>query len=591
MLAGHVSHVGLVIDEKYEIESKLGSGGMATVYRATRRLIGDTVAIKILHPEQVRDPQGAERFRREAQAAARLKHPNAVTIYDFGVAPDGLVYLVMELVEGKNIRTMIREKGPLPPKTVADILTQACGALEAAHRQHIVHRDIKPDNIVVDVTPAGLRVKVLDFGIAWMRDMSTASLTQTGNVIGTPHYMSPEQCLGEELDNRSDIYSLGVVLFEMLAGVVPFNSPTSTAVIIQHVNQAPPPLRVINISVPSAVETVVLRALSKSREDRPQSAQYLAEEFNSAVTGGIGPRGNEAINGANEGTASPAPRDGLAPTQKMSIPSWGGESAPGLAPVYAPASGRKKRQRMQVWVAGATASAIIAAGVMFFRSGSKAGGSTRSSEIELAGATPTAPMKPNDELASGVGRPSGAIPVVPNAPTNQPGSAQRVAGEIARRASYLNVSSLPSKVDFVVSAASSGGVPMSTFASELARSLRNRNKSASSSVFSREFVTSGAFDSFFDGGGATIMRAMPLSSMGNRLLLARVDVGLEATQGTSVEGLVTARVKAAFAILSTRDGSVTEAFELSSVVAGISKDAATSSALDRILEGLAERGY
>ena len=293
---------------------------MATVYRATRLLIGDTVAIKILHPDQVRDPQSAERFRREAQAAARLKHPNAVTIHDFGVSADGLIYLVMELVEGKSVRAMIREQGPLTPTTAAEILRQACAALEEAHKQNIVHRDVKPDNIVVAVTPAGLRVKVLDFGIARMRDIAAANITQTGSVMGTPHYMSPEQCLGEELDNRSDIYSLGVVLFEMLAGIVPFNSPTSSAVIIQHVNQAPPPLRVINISVPPAVESVVLRALSKRREDRPQSAQLLADELNSAVAPGSLGRDNTSI-ASSKGDLTVATAAGFAPTLQMSTPA------------------------------------------------------------------------------------------------------------------------------------------------------------------------------------------------------------------------------------------------------------------------------
>lgn len=156
-------------------------------------------------------------------------------------------------------------------------------ALEAAHRHNIIHRDIKPDNIIVNVTATNLRVKVLDFGIAKLRDDVAGNLTQTGSILGTPHYMSPEQCLGEELDSRSDIYSLGIVLYEMLTGTVPFNSPSAAAVVVQHVNQPPAPPRSLNASITASVESTVLHALEKRREDRPQSAGALAQELTNAV--------------------------------------------------------------------------------------------------------------------------------------------------------------------------------------------------------------------------------------------------------------------------------------------------------------------
>lgn len=279
--------LGRTIEGKYRITSKLGAGGMGAVYRTQRLLIGDDVAVKILHPQHVSEPQATERFRREAQAAARLKHPNAVSIYDFGVTGDGLVYLVMELVEGQSLREIIKQQGPLTPSAAAEVINQVCAALDEAHRRQIVHRDLKPDNILVKPMLNGLRVKVLDFGIAKLRDLTAGNLTQTGSVMGTPHYMSPEQCLGEELDSRSDVYSLGVVLYEMLVGVVPFNSPTSTAVVVQHVNQAPASLRTMNLSISPAVEAVVLHALAKKREDRPQSAAGLANEMNAAVSSGL----------------------------------------------------------------------------------------------------------------------------------------------------------------------------------------------------------------------------------------------------------------------------------------------------------------
>jgi serine/threonine-protein kinase len=322
------SLIGHTIDNKYRIESKLGEGGMGAVYLSTRLMIGDTVAVKILHSAQVSDPQAIERFRREAQAAARLKHQNAVTIYDFGVSNEGLVYLVMELAEGQSLRDIIKQQGPVTPSAAAEIMSQVCAALDAAHRQNIVHRDLKPDNIIVAVTNTGLRAKVLDFGIAKMRDLSASNLTQTGAVMGTPYYMSPEHCMGEELDHRSDIYSLGIVLFEMLAGVVPFNSPISTAVIVQHVNQAAPSLRALNASISASVEAVVMHALEKRREARQQTAVQLAQELIAAVEGRpFTPQGGSipvspfySTPASTTPAASPVAGAGLAPTIQMTTP-------------------------------------------------------------------------------------------------------------------------------------------------------------------------------------------------------------------------------------------------------------------------------
>jgi serine/threonine-protein kinase len=189
----------------------------------------------------------------------------------------------MELLEGLSLRQIIKHEGPLPPSVTAEITTQVCAALDEAHRCHIVHRDIKPDNIIINSTIAGLRVKVLDFGIAKLRDDVASHLTQTGSVMGTPHYMSPEQCLGEELDSRADIYSMGIVLYEMLCGRVPFNSPVSTAVVVQHVNQPPQSLRTINPGISAQVEAVVFHALEKRRDARPPTAGALAQELTAAV--------------------------------------------------------------------------------------------------------------------------------------------------------------------------------------------------------------------------------------------------------------------------------------------------------------------
>jgi serine/threonine protein kinase len=275
--------LGQTIDGKYRIDEKIGVGGMGAVYRAARLRIGDEVAIKILHPVHVLESEAIERFQREAQAEARLKHPNAVFIIDFGITTEGLVYLVMELVHGVSLRALIKQQGPIEAPVVAEILNQVCSALDEAHRLQIVHRDLKPDNILVQTRIDGLRVKVLDFGIAKLRDLAASTLTLTDRMLGSPRYMSPEQCLGEEIDSRSDIYSLGIVLYEMLTGDVPFKRPSSTAVVNQQVTEVPPALRRVNPAISESVEAVVAQALEKSREARPQSARALAAAFNEAV--------------------------------------------------------------------------------------------------------------------------------------------------------------------------------------------------------------------------------------------------------------------------------------------------------------------
>ncbi len=279
------SFVGRVIDGKYRIEAPLGKGGMGSVYRARRLLIGDQVALKILQPDWVSDPEMLERFRREAQTAARLKHPNVVTIHDFGRTADGQVYLVMELVEGRNLREVMRGREPLDADFIAEVLEQIGAALDESHRHGIVHRDLKPENILLTEGATDWRVKLLDFGIAHWRDLKpgAATLTQTGAVLGTPRYMSPEQCLGQEIDGRSDVYALGIMLFEMLTGVAPFNSPMPSVLIAQHLYNEPPSLRALNPDIAPAIEQIVLQALSKQREARQPTAGALARQFAAAL--------------------------------------------------------------------------------------------------------------------------------------------------------------------------------------------------------------------------------------------------------------------------------------------------------------------
>lgn len=274
---------GRIIEDRYRIETQIGVGETSAVYRATRMLIGDPVAIKILNPSPVVNQPAGESFRRAAQAAARLKHPNAVMIYDFGISPDGLQYLVMELAKGESVRHLIARQGALAPYAVAQVTKQVCAALDEAHRHNLFQSNIRPDNIFIDWAADGLRVKVLGLGLDKLRDQSAGNRTETVSLTVKPHYVSPEQCLGEELDARSDVYSLGVVLYEMLCGVVPFDSPSSTQVVLQHVNQPPPALRAVNDNLSPAIEAVVMRALEKRREARQQSAGALALALTAAL--------------------------------------------------------------------------------------------------------------------------------------------------------------------------------------------------------------------------------------------------------------------------------------------------------------------
>ena len=279
--------VGRVLDSKYELVSRLGEGGMGAVYRARRLHIGDEVVVKVLLEQYVASPAAIERFRREARAAALLRHPNVVAIYDFGEArgEDAPAYIVMELVEGISLRHLIRHEGKLAPARAVSLMRDICAGVGAAHRRDIVHRDLKPDNIIVLPPPdADERetVKVLDFGIAKLRDVETAlSLTETGAMLGTPYYMSPEQCRGESLDPRSDVYSLGVMLYEMLTGVPPFNGPNVASLITKHLTEAPPSVS-LQPGVSSALDAVYKRALAKDKNMRQADATAFSRELQTA---------------------------------------------------------------------------------------------------------------------------------------------------------------------------------------------------------------------------------------------------------------------------------------------------------------------
>ncbi len=280
------SLVGTLFDDKYHIDAKIGQGGMGKVYKATHVHMDYEVALKVLHQHLSSDQTAVKRFRQEARATAQIRHPNAVAVTDFGVTKDtGTAYLVMEFLEGSDLRKRIKEQKRLDLEESFIIIQQACSALYAAHSKGIIHRDLKPDNIWLCTSAEGiLQVKVLDFGIAKLKfKADTGTLTQDGMIVGTPYYMSPEQCRGEELDARSDIYSIGVILYEMLTGQVPFHAPTPMGIVLKHAMEAPQPPHELRPDLPNEIEAVILRLLNKKREDRPASANELVQEFEAAI--------------------------------------------------------------------------------------------------------------------------------------------------------------------------------------------------------------------------------------------------------------------------------------------------------------------
>ena len=269
---------GKLLGNRYEIIEKIGNGGMATVYKATDKVLKRYVAVKILRDEFTTDEEFIKRFEVEAQSAARLTHPNIVSIYDVGV--DGnLYYIVMELIQGKTLKEIIiKERGPLPWKWSINVAIQIASALEMAHRNNIIHRDIKPHNIII--TEDGI-AKVTDFGIA--KAVSNSTITAFGTTIGSVHYFSPEHARGGYTDAKSDLYSLGVVMYEMVTGKVPFDADTPVSVALKHMQEEPEEPIEVNPNLPTAVNKIIMRALKKDTTLRYQTASEMLIDLRKAL--------------------------------------------------------------------------------------------------------------------------------------------------------------------------------------------------------------------------------------------------------------------------------------------------------------------
>jgi serine/threonine-protein kinase len=331
--------IGQTIAGRFVVEELIGQGGMGKVYRAQHLGQGRPVVLKLLKPALLEDPTLVGRFEREAEAASRLDHPNLIAVLDFGrIGPEGTLYIAMELVPGKDLRALLRDEWPVQEPRLCNIVAQVLSALSAAHAGNVIHRDLKPENIMVEARDGGRDfVKVLDFGIARILDSDLPRLTRKDVVCGTPQYMAPEQATGGGLDARSDLYAVGVILYQMCTGHLPFDGQNSMEVLTRQVNEPPipPRLRQPGAPISEAMERMILRALEKDPARRPQTAEQFRRELLAVAQ--------------PEAAAPPAAMTGAAPVPAAGMPT-----------TLPRAEGRWRARVVAGIAAGVLAAAVVA---------------------------------------------------------------------------------------------------------------------------------------------------------------------------------------------------------------------------------------
>jgi eukaryotic-like serine/threonine-protein kinase len=396
-------YMGLTLDGRYKVESILGEGGMGVVYAGRHKVINKRVAIKVLRADLSRDHEMTERFLIEAQAASSIGHPHIVDVSDFGTMPDGAAYFVMEFLEGHSLTAVLEknDRKPLPTNRITHIAKQIADGLSAAHAQGIVHRDLKPDNVfLVTRTQDKEFVKLLDFGIAKVATSSEAKLTRAGTVFGTPHYMSPEQAAGAPVDHRTDIYSLGVILYEMSSGKVPFDADNYMGILTQHMYKAPVPIYDLlpTPEIPRPLEAIILKALLKKPEQRYQSMQELIED----------------LDRLDAGQMPLAVSEMMARSGAFNIPTDYFDTKPSIANITAgaPAS-RRKSWGLLAGLAGVMTAVVIVAIILSVGSSGNATTPAASATAALSDSAATtasaAPVASAEPVAS-------AAPAIPEKP-------------------------------------------------------------------------------------------------------------------------------------------------------------------------------
>ncbi|WNS45748.1 Stk1 family PASTA domain-containing Ser/Thr kinase [Paenibacillus sp. MMS20-IR301] len=352
--------IGHELGGRYQVIERIGGGGMALVYRAHDILLNRNVAIKVLRNQFVHDEEFIRRFRREAQSAASLSHPNVVSIYDVGQEED-VHYIVMEYVEGKNLNEIIKERAPLQVDESVRIASQICDALDHAHQNQIIHRDIKPHNILIGRNG---RVKVTDFGIA--RAVTSTTITQTGSVVGSVHYFSPEHAKGVTTGEKSDLYSLGIVLYQMLTGVLPFLGESPISVALKHLQEEFEEPRLINPLIPQSVENVILKSMRKNPEERYQSAKQMLQDLETCL---LPERRSEAKAVFHDDDDEDRTRiiPAIKPLQRgLGSRSGGEDRMRSVDDDPPPVSGKRKWGRPVLWISLTLVVLIAMAGVVWY---------------------------------------------------------------------------------------------------------------------------------------------------------------------------------------------------------------------------------
>lgn len=441
--------VGTLIDSRYQVERVLGEGGMGTVYCVTHQVLDRQFALKALRGDLSREGDLGERFLREARSAAAIEHPSCCKITDFGYLPDRRPYFCMELLTGNPLNWWLAKGGPIPVAPGVRIIQQIAGVLDVAHQAGIVHRDLKPENVIVEDATTGERVKVVDFGLAQVAGSSR--LTRPGVVYGTPHYMSPEQAMGGQVDHRADIYALGIVMYEMFTGRVPFEADTYMGVLTKHmyVEPTPPSAHITNTKLLGALEDVILRCLQKRPERRYQRAADLSAEL-AAI-----------LRPTEDGSFQVAPRKQTGQRASQDLPQLADDvELPTAAEMqrvlrrFESAPLGLSRRRMLALGTGV----LGAVGVLAYQAtrieaphehASGAPGLAKSDSTSAAGTSPTAGAAPGDKSPYSVERPlvggqPGSSPVDPAASSEAPSTANPASATSAARSASKSKARRPS---------------------------------------------------------------------------------------------------------------------------------------------------